>query len=339
VGIVSAALWLPHGRDTAADAVAEGRLEARVARDLGHRHLPVAEDVSAPDMAVRAASEALGRSEAVAGDLALLCHAWMYYQGHDLWSPPHYIADQLGAHAALPVGVRQICNGGAAALELAVGRMSLETGVRYALVTTADRFVPPGFDRWRSDYGAAYGDAGTAVLLRQPAAASDALLLRSLHSAAAPQLEGMHRGNDPFARLPRDVSPVVDMRRTKRTYLREHGTDDFQKINRDMIRHVLRRALQDAGVRPDDPRIRLAVLPRLGAKVLNADWIPVLSALLPVPMADWGTDTGHLGTGDLAAGLHDVLHGEVLRPGEIAVLLNAGAGFTWTCAVVEATRR
>ncbi|GAB2761788.1 beta-ketoacyl-ACP synthase III [Streptomyces bullii] len=338
VGIASVALWLPSGRDVAADAVAEGRLEARVARDLGHRQLPVAEDVSAPDMAVRASSEALRRSDAVAGDLALLCHSWMYYQGHDLWSPPHYIADQLGAHAALPVGVRQICNGGAAALELAVARMSLETGVRHALVTTADRFVPPGFDRWRSDYGAAYGDAGTAVLLRQPAAASDPLVLRALHSAAAPQLEGMHRGTDPFARLPRDASPVVDMRRTKRLYLKDHGTDVFHKINRDMIRHVLRRALRDAGVRPDDPRIRLAVLPRLGAKVLDTAWIPVLSELLPAPAADWGTDTGHLGTGDLAAGLHDLLRREALRPGEVAVLLNAGAGFTWTCAVVEAAR-
>ncbi|UUU22354.1 ketoacyl-ACP synthase III family protein [Streptomyces sp. DSM 40750] len=337
VGVTAAALWLPVPRDTAADAIAEGRLEARVAQDLGHRHLPVADDdLPAPAMAVRAASEALLGSDVAPGELALLCHSWMYYQGHDLWSAPHYIADQLGALAALPVGVRQICNGGAAALELAVARMSLETGVRRALVTTADRFSGPGFDRWRSDYGAAYGDAGTAVLLRQPAAPDDPLLLRSLHSAAAPHLEAMHRGADPFARVPRDNSPVVDMRRTKRFYLREHGVESFNKVNHDMIRHVLERALQDAGVAPDDPRIRLAVLPRLGRKTLRTAWVPTLDALLSAPVVDWGAETGHLGTGDLAASLSELLRRRALAAGEFAVLLNAGAGFTWSCAVVEA---
>ncbi|MEU9289303.1 ketoacyl-ACP synthase III family protein [Streptomyces sp. NPDC048275] len=338
VGIAGTALWLPAQRDTAANAVAEGRLEARVARELGHLHLPVADAISAPEMAVRAAAEGLLGSDVAASDLDLLFHAWMYYQGHDLWSPPHYIADRLGAHTALPVGVRQICNGGVAALELAVARLSVESGVRHAVVTTADRFTPPGFDRWRSDFGAAYGDAGTALLLRRPAAAGDPLRLRAVHSAAAPQLEAMHRGEDPFGQVPRDTSPVVDMRRTKRSYLRAHGAEEFQKVNRDMIRHVLERALEDAELAPDDPRIRCAVLPRLGRKTLATAWLPVLHGLLPVPAVDWGEETGHLGCGDLAASVHEVLCREVLRPAEIALMFNAGAGFTWSCAVVEAGR-
>ncbi|MBZ4019417.1 ketoacyl-ACP synthase III family protein [Streptomyces purpurogeneiscleroticus] len=335
VGITSTALWLPSKRDSATSAVAEQRVEKNVARDLGHPRLPVAYDVSAPEMAVHAAHQALCSSGVAAADVTVLLHAWMHYQGHDLWSPAHYIADQIGAHNAVPVGIQQICNGGAAALELAVARLAMSEGPRYALVTTADRFTAPGFDRWRSDYGAAYGDAATAALLRQPASAGD-LLLRALHTVAAPHLEAMHRGTDPFARLPRENSTVIDMRRTKRAYLRHHGSTPFKKANRDMIRCVVQGALCDAGLAADEPRIRFVLLPRLGRKTLEDAWIPTLRDLVAARPVDWGSDTGHLGTGDLPAGLHEVLRHSALGPGDIGLLLNAGAGFTWSCAVVEA---
>ncbi|MFJ7267385.1 ketoacyl-ACP synthase III family protein [Streptomyces sp. NPDC099050] len=361
VGIASVALWLPEHQDTAENAVAERRVEARTARELGNPRLPVAGDVSPPEMAVLAAREALRGAGVPAAGVSLLLHAWMYYQGHDLWSPPHYIAHQLGAHAAVPIGIQQICNGGAAALELAAARLTAgdeerveerqeeerqkngrqedgrqEDGPapRYSLVTTADRFALPGFDRWRSDYGAAYGDAATAVLLRRPAAPGD-LVLRALRTGAAPHLELMHRGADPFGRLPRE-NPTIDMRRTKRVYLREHGVEPFKKTNREMIRYVVTGALRDAGLAADDPRIRFAVLPRLARKTLDDAWIPVLGELLTAPAVDWGKETGHLGTGDLVAGLHEVVSRAALGPGEFGLLLNAGAGFTWSCAVIEA---
>ncbi|NYI04068.1 ketoacyl-ACP synthase III family protein [Allostreptomyces psammosilenae] len=336
VGVAAAALWLPDGADTAASAVAEKRVEPRTARELGHDRLPVAAGLSAPEMAVRAATEALRLAAVPAAELSGLYHAWMHYQGHDLWSAPHYIAHQLGAEGAVPVGVQQICNGGAAALELAVARQQLTLGRSLALVTTADRFTPPGFDRWRSDYGAAYGDGATAVLLERPAGPDNPLVLRALHSAAAPHLEAMHRGADPFAEVPRANSPVVDMRRTKRGYLSEHGLEGFSKVNAERIRQVLTGALLDAGVAPDDPRIRLVVLPRLGLKTLQTAWIPTVGEIVRAPTADWGRQTGHLGAGDLAAGLSELVRRAVLGPGEIALLLNAGAGFTWSCAVLQA---
>lgn len=349
VGIASVALWLPEHQDAAESAVAERRVEARTAKDLGNPQLPVAGDIAPPEMAVLAAQEALNGAGVPAAEVSLLLHAWMYYQGHDLWSPPHFIAHQLGAHAAVPVGIQQICNGGAAALELAASRLTAAEGggpgqgsgqgpdPRYALVTTADRFALPGFDRWRSDYGAAYGDAATAVLLRWPAAPGD-IVLRALHTGAAPHLELMHRGADPFGLLPRE-NPTIDMRRTKRVYLREHGVEPFKKTNREMIRHVVTGALREAGLAADDPRIRCAVLPRLARKTLDDAWIPVLRELVDAPAVDWGRETGHLGTGDLAAGLHEVVGRSALGPGEFGLLLNAGAGFTWSCAVIEAPAR
>ncbi len=384
-GIAAAALWLPRGRSRADDAVREGRLRGRQSRDLGHEEVPDAEDVAPPDMAVRAARTALARAGVEAADLGQTYHAWMYYQGYDLWSPAHYVAHRLGALRAVPVGVQQVCNGGSAAVERAAARLAAGAGAGvgvgvgvgasvagfapalvpttattasvtasatasttastttpasdWALVTTADRFAGPGFDRWASDYGVAYGDAGTAVLLRLPAGPSDALLLRSVASVAAPELEVMHRGADPFALVPRGHRPRVDMRATKRAYLHEHGNEPFARANRRAIGAIVAEALDGAGLDPWDPGLRYAVLPRFGAKTLAESWVAELAGLTGAEPVDFGRTTGHLGAGDAAAGLADLLRRRALAPGESALVFSAGAGFTWSCLLVQAPGR
>ncbi|PRX92569.1 3-oxoacyl-ACP synthase [Allonocardiopsis opalescens] len=335
VGIAAASLWLPDGRSTEQDAAAAGTRPATL-RDLAHPSLPDAGELSAPEMAVLAGGEAL-RAAGLPGDrLDLLCHAWMYYQGHDLWSPPHYIASRLGAPGAYPLGVQQVCNGGTAAIETAAARLAAEPGWRHALVTTADRFGPPGFDRWNADYGVAYGDAGTAVLLRAAGGPADALLLHAVATVAAPELEEMHRGSDPFAPAARSHRDRVDMRATKRAYLSGRGREGFTAANERSVRAVLARALADAGLDPLDKRIACAVLPRFGAKTLRDSWIPLLSDALDAELLDWGRGTGHLGAGDAAAGLAGLVRGRVLDPGRYALVFSAGAGFSWSCLVVQA---
>jgi 3-oxoacyl-[acyl-carrier-protein] synthase-3 len=129
---------------------------------------------------------------------------------------------------------------------------------------------------------------------------------------------------------------VIDMRRTKRTYLKHNGIDAFAEANADAIRRVLNKALCDIGLTGDDNRIRYVVLPRFGARNLRESWIPVVSELLTAELLDWGPETGHLGAGDASAGIADLLKHELLRPGEIALVLSAGAGFTWSCLAVQA---
>ncbi|WP_338784222.1 3-oxoacyl-ACP synthase [Streptomyces sp. DG1A-41] len=276
-----------------------------------------------------------------ADHLDVLCHAWMYYQGHDLWSPSHYIAHEIGAHRAMPFGIQQVCNGGAAAVELMAAYLATPdvSGVgrsKWGMVTTADRFIEPGFDRWSSDYGVAYGDASTAVLLRSPAGPDDRLRLLAVATIAAPELESMHRGVDPFGTAPHAYRERVDMRATKRAYLHQHGDQQFAAVNERSIRAVTSAALRDAGVNPDDPRLQYAVLPRFGMKVLSEHWIPVLSACVAVKTENFGQDTGHLGTGDAVANIADVMKAALLAPGEMALIYSAGAGFTWSCLLVEA---
>ncbi|MFG2291146.1 ketoacyl-ACP synthase III family protein [Streptomyces sp. NPDC048595] len=344
MGIAAAALWLPQGRSSASVAVAERRLTSRAARDLGHDSVPEALDIAPPDAAVRAATAALADAQVAAADLEVVGHAWMHYQGHDLWSPAHYVARRLGAVRALPVGIQQVCNGASAAMDLVAARLvaagaHAQGRPRTALVTTADRFAQPGFDRWAGDYAVAYGDGATAVVLRCPAQPGDALVLRAQATFAAVELEEMHRGADAFMPAARMQRDRVDMRATKRAYLRRYGDEQFTKLNEHAIRTVVAQALEEAGWSRDDPRLRHVILPRFGRKTLTESWIPVLTDCVRATPLDVGRATGHLGAGDAVAGLAELLDGRMLAPGQAALVFSAGAGFTWSCLLVQAPQQ
>lgn len=336
LGLSGLITWIPEEHQTAEQAVEQGLVEAETAGELGFTELPVAGE-AAPEMAVRAARAALESTNTASAELGMVLHAWMYYQGHDLWSPPHYIADQLGARRAEPLGIQQVCNGGAAAVEVGAARLLADPALGCVLVTTADRFAAPGFDRWRGDYGIAYGDGATALLLHSPEERPAELLLHAVATVAAPQLERMHRGRDPFGLMPRAVSDQVDMRRTKKAFLEREGMEAFTRASGESLNLVVERCLAAAGLASDSPHLRYVVPPRLGRKTLELAYAPALRKALAAEVLTMGGNTGHLGAGDAAASLAELRAERRLASGEFALVVSAGAGFTWSCLLVSAT--
>jgi 3-oxoacyl-[acyl-carrier-protein] synthase III len=47
-----------------------------------------------------------------------------------------------------------------------------------------------------------------------------------------------------------------------------------------------------------------------------------------------GGRTGHLGARDMPATVTDVVEQRMIEPGEYAVILGCGSGFTWSTAIV-----
>jgi 3-oxoacyl-[acyl-carrier-protein] synthase-3 len=351
----AAVTWLPEHRYRADEAVRDGRLDPADRDKLGVRELPVATE-SAPELAVRAGWLALDRAQCPPERLGTLIHAWVHHQGHDFWSPPHYIADRLGASNAVPFGVQQMCNGGSMAIQLAVERLTAEPDAAPVLVTTADTFADPGFDRWSGDYGVVYGDAATAVLLDRAGPDPDRagpdqaarpgddagpggtrLRVLAVSTAAAPGLESVHRGQDEFSPAPGWHSRQVDVRRTKKAFLTEHGPDLLTQVTIIRLAAVVHDALSRAGLRADDPRIRLVALPRLGRAAIDTSYLPALGDLASKVVDLGGAHTGHLGAGDTAANLAAILDGDRLGRGDVALVCGGGGGFTWSCLVVQSS--
>ncbi|MBJ7289693.1 hypothetical protein [Williamsia sp.] len=319
--------------ESAADRVDSGFLSQTEVLESGYRELPVSVEAP-PIMAVRAGRAVVDGSGVDPSQITLNTHAWIYHQGHDFWAPAHHVASELGLLNAMPVGISQMCNGAGIALELAVDHLRSPTRGDTVLMTTADRFCEPGFDRWHGDYGLWYGDGATAALLRSTPADGDLHLL-SVATDADSSAEKMHRGDDEFTDSPMAISSVIDIRRTKRAYLARHGKDAFAATVADRIPALLTTAFTAAGLSPNDPQLASVVLPRLGSKALTAAYRPAVAQVTRAPVRDVGAATGHLGAGDLIANMALLEDDSLCPPGQMAVVLSAGGGFSWTAAVIR----
>ncbi|WFR83470.1 hypothetical protein [Arthrobacter sp. Y-9] len=331
--IAATALVLAPTIDTAT-AVQQGIVTQEVARDVGVNRLPAAQEPGPPLLALKAAATAISSAHVDNDGIGLIAHAWIHHQGHDFWSPAHYLADQLGAHAALPIGVQTMCNGGETALEIALARMAVDPACRAALVSTSDIF-DGDFDRWNSDSTLWYGDAGAAVVLTKSA---DDRLPEILSTATSVVLsgEGLHRGVDPFTWKPGEARDTIDVRRTKKAHLHTPGrAESFAADMVDALRSVITRSLADAGIPVESDRLRFIALPRVGRKVVGDIYAPAIRKLTPKPLVYLGDDSGHLGAGDTLANLHDMLSHGVHAIDDIGLFICAGAGFTVSCVAVR----
>jgi 3-oxoacyl-[acyl-carrier-protein] synthase-3 len=311
-------------------AIAERRCDASARAGTRMESVVVSTGESAPEMAAQAARTALRRAGQETADLDLMLHATAYYQGVDTWPAPSYVQREVAGDSSCPaVEVRQMSNGGMAALELAA-RALTGKAAGAALISAGDRFCPPGFDRWRTDPGTLYGDGASAAVLTcgRPGFAR----LCSLVSHAEPALEGMHRGDDTFAEAPFTHRQPMDMDVTKKAYLQRHGMPLALQLIARGTRAALEKALAQAGIGLAE--VDLFVLPHLGWRRLDAGYFRPFDIDAATTTWSWGRTVGHLGAADQFAGLAHLAESGRLAAGQRVVVFGVGAGFTWSSAVL-----
>jgi 3-oxoacyl-[acyl-carrier-protein] synthase-3 len=321
---------------TVAEAIADGHCDPAAARRCGAGAVTVAgPDDTATGMAAKAARTALERAGVPAADIGLLLHATLYDQGHDLWgSASHVQALALpGDHRPCPaLEVRQVSNGGMAAMELAASYLAAGTDRPAALLTAGDAFRPPGFDRWRSDPGTVYADGGAALVLSRTGGFAR---VRSLVTVSEPRLEGMHRGDHAFTPPADGRIRRVDLDECKRQFLARTGKGPAVAWVSSGQRRALTEALDAAGT--DIAAIDAFVLPHLGRRRLEAGFFQPFGIPPERSTCDWSRDVGHLGGGDQFAGLAHLVETKRLSLGDRVLLAGVGAGFSWSAAVLEIT--
>jgi 3-oxoacyl-[acyl-carrier-protein] synthase-3 len=327
LSIKAATVWLPPDRETADSEISPSDIEA-----FGVRELPVATDVAPPQMAVLAAKSALENSRADPASIGYLVHAYVYHQGFDMWSPAHYIANQARTVNALPVNVQQLCNGGPLALHLASTWLAATPDASAALVTTADRFCLPGFNRWASDDEAVYGDSAAALVLGRRGGDGDLLHLLALEMGADPEWEIQLRGDDEFSPAPLWHSSSVDLRRPNNAFRESGAAARMAKVGLEKLHEIFLRTLHKANVEPTD--IRCVALPRLSRQMRENVFMPAIGLLLERHPVYLPCHTGCLGAGDFLANMIDMT--DSLNAGDIGLLIQGGGGFTFSCAIVQA---
>ncbi|MEV8098472.1 ketoacyl-ACP synthase III family protein [Kitasatospora sp. NPDC085879] len=330
--VAGCASWLPPAV-TAEQAVAAGEVGARDAARTGVTSVTVSTGHSAPEMAALAARVALRRADCPPQDVGLVLHASLYDQGHDLWAPASYVQrralGELPEHAPA-MEVKQVSNGGMASLELAAAYLRAGTDRPAALLTSGDVFCPPGFHRWTSDPGTVYADGGAALVLSRDGGFARLL---GRFNVSEPRLEGMHRGAAPFAPAESGLRRVVDLDTRKREFLAGTGRAAAVAWVGGGQRRALAGGLASLGLEVGD--IARFVLPHLGGRRLAATYFQPFGIDPERSTWPWSRSIGHLGGGDQFAGLAHLVETKQVGAGDRVVLVGVGAGFSWSCAVLE----
>lgn len=329
VYIVGSGSRLPS-RLSVKDALAEGLCGHAELAGTDMLSVSLAGEEHAPGMAAVALREALQLSGMGPESVGLLLYANVFYQGHDLWAAASHVQAEAGlSGACTSIEVRQMSNGGMAALQLAATALVAGTSPAVA-VAAADRFDPPGLDRWRSDPGALYGDGAAAlVLARKPGVAR----VRSIAMVSDPSLESMHRGDVPFGRAPFSQRSQIDLLACRKAFVAREGiTTTVARISAGQ-QQVVQQALDEADTGLEE--ITRFLLPHFGRRRIESAYSGLVGSDLSATTWDFSRTVGHLGAGDQYASFDHVIRSGSVAAGERWLLLGVGAGFSWSGAVIE----
>ena len=319
---------------SALDAVEAGHYDDGEQLDSGQQEVTVAgDDESPPEMAVRAAREALDRCGHPAGDVSLLLYAVTTHHGPDGWNAPCYLQHEVLGGAGVAFEVGQQSNGALAAVDLAAAFLLAAPERTAAMVVAADRFPAPWWDRWRTGWGFVFADgASAAVLSRRGGFAR----VRSSVTVTDAGLEGMHRGDLPFAPTDAQRYPV-DFRARSLDFAQALDFADSGKRMAEGMREAVERAVAEARV--DLAAVTHVVVPGFGRQLLARECLEPLGLAAERTTWSWSAHVGHLGAADQFAALAHLADAGRLAPGETVALLGVGGGFNWTCVVLDIVDR
>jgi 3-oxoacyl-[acyl-carrier-protein] synthase-3 len=312
-----------------ADAVQPETPQARATARTDVESVAVAPVSAAPELAVHAARLALTDAGSGPDEIGLLLHADTYHQGQDLWPVASYVQRETVANGCLAAELRQMSNGGLAAMDLACGYLRTSSGPD-ALLTAADRFCEPGIDRWLTDPGTPYGDGGSALVLSRREGWAKVLAV-AVHADS--ELETMHRGDEPFSTSPFEHRMPVDFEAAKKAFVRDHGISFAISRTSAGQRTAVESALAEAG--RDLADVNWFVLPHFGSRRLAACFYEPFDIDPAQTTWDWSRTVGHLGAADQFAGLDYLRRSGKLAVGDLVMLMSVGAGYSWGCAVLE----
>jgi 3-oxoacyl-[acyl-carrier-protein] synthase III len=295
----------------------------------------VAGDKPAPEMALSAAREAVGRAGQQPAELDLTLYSGTWHQGPEGWSPCSYLQRHLTGGDVPAMELVHGCSGMFGGMELAASYLRADQDRTSALLISADNYGDEIADRWAPGPFLP-GDAATAVVLgKEPGFAQ---LLSVCSGIVLDELDLFRNGQPMFPpsatsgarvalwtrgrknrrqRTPVEVAKLTErMNRMQRTYakvteraLSEAGIT-VADITRVGVIHTIREVIEDRGMH------------QLGVDLSKSTW-------------DYGRRVGHCGASDHILALEHLVSTGQLKPGDHYMMLGTGPGTVLACAIIK----
>jgi 3-oxoacyl-[acyl-carrier-protein] synthase-3/clorobiocin biosynthesis protein CloN2 len=289
----------------------------------------VAGDMPPVEMALRAARLALARWTGTIDLIKLLLYVDIYPSGPEGWSPVGYLQREMLHGDMLGAGVRSGCNGVFHALELAAGQLRVMPDDAAALVTAADNVGSPLIDRWNVLEGFAMSDNATALVLsRRPGFAR----LRSVHTRSLPELEQLHRGDEPLHPAGVVLGRKLDFTARARQFAKHFDfTESTALLMFKTLNEVVQQALAESDITlADVTRVSLTTEPQPKPD----ERLKALGISPEISTWQYGRTIGHSPNDQVLALNHLLDQGE-LRPGDHFLMIGIGPGINFAAAVIE----
>jgi len=321
--ITGLGVYLP-ARLTIAQAAGQRLCPADEVQASGITGVLVAGDTPAPEMALRAAEEALKRCGQLPQELDLLFYTHTWHQGYSNWLAWSHLQQFLTGGDIFALQLKQGATGMFAAMALAADYLRAEPARRSGLLVAADNFGTPLVDRWQPGR-LLLGDAAAAVVIsKEPGFAR----LLSVKSADLTEAEEMSRGGQPL------FPPGIDARRQTNFAALPPDPADLEMTalaNRKMA-ETFHAALSEAGIKVSDIT-RMAVVNSTQEKVERQ--FATLGVDMSRSLWDFGRSVGHCGPADHILALEQLAADGQLSPGDHFVMFGTGTGTGIACAVLE----
>ncbi|MGV3263548.1 3-oxoacyl-ACP synthase [Cytobacillus pseudoceanisediminis] len=328
IGIKATGVFFPPEIETAADlAVKTGIPEQVIIEKFGLVQKHVADDsLHASDLAIAAGRQAIEGIDPLSIDVVI--YFGSPHKDYYVWSSAPKIQHELGAKNAYAFEIMNVSSCFPIALKVAKDMIASDHSIQnILLVGGCKESQIIDYANPRSRFMFNFADGGTAALVTRDASQNEILESAILTDGSFHDDVRTPAGGSRHFATHETVERNLHYIDVKDPQSMKERLDPVSIANFD---HVVREALHRSGYTPQDMKL---LLPLHTKRSMFKELLQSLE--LTEEKAIYLKHHGHMSSLDPCIGLHFAQERGLLKPGDIAVAVSAGTGYTWAAAVVK----
>lgn len=328
IGIESTGVYFPPTIETAADlSVKTGIPERIIIEKFGLIQKHVAdESLHASDLAIAAGKQALEGIDPLSIDVVI--YFGSPHKDYYIWSSASKIQHELGAKNAYAFEIMNVSSCFPIALKVAKDMIASDQSIQnILLVGGCKESQIIDYANPRSRFMFNFADGGTAALVTRQSNKSEILDSTILTDGSFhDDVRVLAGGSKRFASH-ETVDEMLHYIDVKDPQSMKERLDPVSISNFEL---VIRQALKKSNHTPQDIKL---LLPLHTKRSMFKELLQSLD--LPEENTIYLNHHGHMSALDPCVGLHFAQQKGLLNPGDIAVAVSAGTGYTWAATVVK----
>lgn len=328
IGIKATGVFFPPEIETAADlAVKTGIPEQVIIEKFGLVQKHVADDsLHASDLAIAAGTQAIEGIDPMSIDVVI--YFGSPHKDYYVWSSAPKIQHELGAKNAYAFEIMNVSSCFPIALKVAKDMIASDHSIQnILLVGGCKESQIIDYANPRSRFMFNFADGGTAALVTRDASQNEILESAILTDGSFHDDVRTPAGGSKHFASHETVEKNLHYIDVKDPQSMKERLDPVSIANFD---HVVREALHRSGYTPQDMKL---LLPLHTKRSMFKELLQSLE--LTEEKAIYLNHHGHMSSLDPCIGLHFAQERGLLKPGDIAVAVSAGTGYTWAATVVK----